>query len=458
MAPGFTGPLQDRAYSTKPFSFLDQNAQNDLATFIEIDLIENGSRAARERWQKAQLVNLIQFAHANSEFWRSRLPLAISSEDPLSGLGSLSRLDVNYQVEKEGALCSQDLLANVVSYASSGSTGTPVKTFSMQQNAHYNELRSLAQYYVEGRNLKFNRTFIKPADGRFYLDNPTGSKVEIKPSWIGNFTDIYHHGHNKIIQYDNNADQLVDELLKHEVGYLACLGSHMDILLRVGGEELIKKLKIEMWLHHSDNFDPNHRLILDRCAVPIRSSYSCAELGPIAIECPKIPGFYHVVHSNVIVEGDEKDAIELGEIRLHKILLTHLHSYATPLIRYDVGDYACFHHECPCGHDGNTLSNIFGRKKYFLNAGNGEMIPFPIFSKPLLDLLYFDEFFIYQPDLANIIVVFGGPSEISSQQRISVINFIKSLSHARFNISIKVVPKIDWSKNPKHLPFLSYVS
>lgn len=455
---GFTGPIKNEAYSTDSFNFLNQNAHNDLATFAEINLIENGSRIPRERWQKSQVINLIQFAHAKSYFWRNRLAPKISASDPLIDLDVLSRYDVINQVAQEGALCPKEFLANVDSYASSGSTGIPVKTYSMQQNARYNEIRSLAQYYIEGRSLNFNRTFIKPSDGNLALNNTSEALVKVNSSWIGSLTDIFQHGHHKTIQYTNNPDRLINELLRDEVGYLACLGSHMDLLIKEGGEDLIKKLGIELWLHHSDNFDPNHRLLLERCAVPIRSSYSCAELGPIATECSRNPGFYHVTHSNVIVEAAKDDTVQLGAERLNKILVTHLHSFATPLIRYDLGDYASFHNICPCGHDGNTLSNIFGRKKYFLKAADGEMIPFPIFSKPLLDLIHFEEFFIYQPDRTNIIVELGGISDISTDQRANIVDFIKTLSQEKFHITINTVPKIDWSKNPKNLPFISYAS
>src|ERR1035438_7701896 len=65
--------LYSDAYSDRPYSFLDQDAQNYLANITAIDLIENGDRAARENWQNRQLSNLLKHAHSRSKFWRQRM-------------------------------------------------------------------------------------------------------------------------------------------------------------------------------------------------------------------------------------------------------------------------------------------------------------------------------------------------------------------------------------------------
>ena len=58
----------------------------------------------------------------------------------------------------------------------------------------------------------------------------------------------------------------------------------------------------------------------------------------IGSECEKIHGNYHVATSNVIIEVSKAAHINLGNKRLGRLLVTHLHSYATPFIRYNVGD------------------------------------------------------------------------------------------------------------------------
>src|SRR5277367_3552271 len=123
-----TRSLNSNAYSAQPFVFLDQACQNDLANITAINLIENGDRAARERWQNRQLTNLLKHAHARSKFWRDRMPSRIISHGIIKHLPIQSRADVATQVKLEGSLAAKD--GNTPSsYASTGSTGAPVKVY-----------------------------------------------------------------------------------------------------------------------------------------------------------------------------------------------------------------------------------------------------------------------------------------------------------------------------------------
>ena len=53
----FNKNITINAFSEKPFTFLNPQAHDNVAAIIEINLIENGSRASRENWQLKQLNN-----------------------------------------------------------------------------------------------------------------------------------------------------------------------------------------------------------------------------------------------------------------------------------------------------------------------------------------------------------------------------------------------------------------
>src|SRR5450755_441248 len=137
--------LYPNAYGSQPFAFLDQAAQNDLANITAIDLIENGDRTARENWQNRQLTNLLRHAQARSKFWQKRMPSRMANHGILKYMPVQSREDIAAQVKLEGSLMAgEGNAAPVLNYASTGSTGTPVKIYSSQQNGYYNTIRSLA--------------------------------------------------------------------------------------------------------------------------------------------------------------------------------------------------------------------------------------------------------------------------------------------------------------------------
>ena len=447
--------LKLTTFSNEPFSFTSPEVHNDLASILEIDLIENGNRQAREQWQEAQLLNLLNFAHSQSPFWKKRIPPDLTKDNLLKKLQILKREDVLCQVKNEGSLAKNFIKTDAQTYESSGSTGTPVKVHVCPQNGRYNEMRGLAQYFMDDRELNDNKTFIKPSSGHEMIHSKKGIKVENFDSWIGRFKDTFVSGKYKVIHFSDDIEALVDELLKDRVGYLACVGTHMDLLLQYGGADLIKKLGIRMWLHLSDNRDVAQVSLLKKIGIPVMSTYSCSEVGPIAVECKTHAGYYHVTHSNVIVEMDENLTVEVEGIRLGRVLITHLHSYATPLIRYDIGDFALLERSCPCGHDGSTLSHIYGRRKCFLKNMDGTFSPFPIFSNPFLDITSCTDFFIYQKDLKTIVVELGGREAIALKEEKNIQNFIQRLSNNSFDVIVKPVLKINWARNPKRLPFVN---
>ena len=74
-----------------------------------------------------------------------------------------SREDTGIQVALEGSLLANNGNAPVSSYASTGSTGTPVKIYVSEENGYYNNIRGLARYFINDLSLEENFTRISPA-------------------------------------------------------------------------------------------------------------------------------------------------------------------------------------------------------------------------------------------------------------------------------------------------------
>lgn len=72
--------------------------------------------------------------------------------------------------------------------------------------------------------------------------------------------------------------------------------------------------------------------------VDVFDVYSCREVGYVASSCTC--GFYHVYDDNVIVELLDDDDQPCAPGETGRVVLTGLHTFATPLIRYDIGDRA----------------------------------------------------------------------------------------------------------------------
>lgn len=104
--------------------------------------------------------------------------------------------------------------------------------------------------------------------------------------------------------------------------------------------------------------------------VDIADTYSSQETGLIAIQCPE-SGLYHVMSENVIVEILHDDGRVCAQGETGRVVVTDLHNFATPLVRYDTRDYAEVGPSCPCGRGLPTLSRIMGRSRNMVRLPDG---------------------------------------------------------------------------------------
>ena len=449
-------PFRPDAFSDRPLSFFSRPIQEDLANITAIDLIENDDRVARENWQNRQLTNLLRHAQARSKFWRQRMPSRILNHDAKKYLPVLAREDVAKQVELEGSLATTDGAAPMT-YSSTGSTGTPVKIYVTPQNGYYNTVRYLAQFFIYRVGLDERRIIIGPPTSLALLEGDSDRKKS-SPSWAGPLSTVFQNGSDVRITHVYDDDALLGDLSGERAGYLTCHSRILDIIIRKGGLDVIKDLGVKIWFHVSDYRDPEVVEALSEIGVSSLSNYSAGETGAIAFECRERQGFYHVAHSNVIVEMDDQLTATFNGVAVGRLLVTHLHSYATPLIRYDLGDFGHLENRCPCGHEGPTLSNIYGRGKHFLRHPNGSLVPFYLSTRALLGVVPgFSECRVRQNEIDTIDVELGGRDSLTEDEERNLTKLMIAATDPAFKVRIKALRQIDWSGNPKRLLFASSV-
>lgn len=104
--------------------------------------------------------------------------------------------------------------------------------------------------------------------------------------------------------------------------------------------------------------------------VPAVDVYTCEESGHLALQCPDHE-HYHVQSENVYLELVDVDGEPCPPGVPGRVLITSLHNFATPLIRYEVGDYAEWGAPCPCGRGLPVLNRIAGRSRNRLILPDG---------------------------------------------------------------------------------------
>ena len=455
-------PLADDAFSTRPMTFWPPEAKQTFAALAEVIALETGDEKARTAWQKAQLANLLKRAHERSPFWRKRIGGKKIKDIALSELPVLTRSDLTHQVKTEGPLLRPEDGMRFKSHASSGSSGVPAEFFISEMNVAYNQVRSLAQYFMEGRDLSLNRTRLKhhryDQAQSIGLDRPDSFTVEIKENWLGSLGKVIKGGINKEIGYWYPArEAILAELAKHRLGYLIALPSIIESLFANDDVSFLKDNGTALFIPLGESVSPQLRQKFDDAKIGVRAGYSAEETGLIASECPIAPGHYHVSHSNVIVEAGTGNTIMCGDQRLSPVLVTCLHSYATPIIRYDLSDLATVEEGCKCGHEGRTLSNIVGRSKNLISHADGRLSLFLMRSYEVTNIAPCREYRVRQTSMTDIVLEIGGASTLTQEQLDRLAALIRGHANGDFNVAVKAVETIDWGQNQKRLGFVNEI-
>ena len=356
-------------------------------------------------------------------------------------------------MEADGSLLLPGDGIPILTRSTSGSTGVPVRFFVSEVNRRYNAARSLAQYFMEGRDLSCNRTALVPY---YYAREQNGVWVERKSSWLGPLEPLIKSGFNKEIGYRNpDPKELGAELCNDQIGYLVCSPFMLETLLNSFDLSLLRDAKIEMCIPWGERVSEQLAKALADLAVPVRATYSSEEVGPIAFACESYAGHFHVATSNVTVEVI--DTYHIDGVRLGRVLVTGLHSYATPIIRYDLGDLASLREDCPCGHKGPTIDNLYGRLSSVLKHRDGTASAFYVHERDLTAVVNLKDYRIRQTDFDKLSVEIGGRSELTEGEKAALNDLLKGRAGPGFSILINACEEIDWGGSRKRLAFRSEV-
>jgi len=131
-------------------------------------------------------------------------------------------------------------------------------------------------------------------------------------------------------------------------------------------------------------YDETRSLCQKVFSVPVIDAYSTRETGYIALQCPEHE-HYHIQSEVVLVEVLNEQGISCAPGEIGRVVITPLHNFAMPLIRYEIGDYAEVGDTCPCGRGLPVIRRILGRTRNMLTLPTGDKIC------PRLDILKYTE-------------------------------------------------------------------
>lgn len=157
-------------------------------------------------------------------------------------------------------------------------------------------------------------------------------------------------------------------------GYTSGVAGIADELLR---RNLRLSRRVRGVITEGEPLTPSRRkLIEDYFEAPIGNRLGIRELGAyVAQSCPEAPDQFHVISDHVIAEIVLENGTRARPGERGRLILTDLHNYVMPFIRYDSGDLAIAGDApCLCGRGFPIITQIEGRSHECLRTPAGKVI------------------------------------------------------------------------------------
>ncbi len=180
------------------------------------------------------------------------------------------------------------------------------------------------------------------------------------------------------------------------------------------------------------------------------NTYGSREFMLIASECEKHEGL-HVSMENLIVEIIKEDGTPAAPGELGKIIVTDLHNYGMPFIRYEIGDLGVVSgRSCSCGRGLELIDDIVGRSLDVIHLRDGRVLPGEFFPHLMKDFRDVKRFQVVQHDL-NLLEVKIVPVGNFSEESMRKINEeLRKVVGSEIKVEYNFVSDIPLTATGKH--------
>jgi phenylacetate-CoA ligase len=419
-----------------------------MSIFSQMNFIEKMPPDQQKCLQLRQIERVLRHACATVPYYRDklngidRIPDGDLDEIFFAGIPILSRSDIQSGTT---ALRSNNVppeLGRVGLIRSSGSTGKPIEVATNQFSVAYSLAMSLRAHYWHGRDASLKsvdiRTAYKPGSEP---KNPTWSVLP----WAGP---------NHRLDLNLPITKLFEQFIAEDPAYVHSHPYTLMLLAERSRETGIVPRNLIEARSFGEALSPKIRQVLREVwGVPVTDNYSAMEIGTMAHQCPDNENL-HVQVENVRIEVLDDDGAPCRPGTIGRVVVTTLNNFATPLIRYENGDYAEVGTPCSCGRTLPVLSRILGRHRNLCVLKNGERF-FPEIRESLERFKHIRQFQAHQKTVEDIDLKVVATRPFSDEERKEIQAILQKKLNYPFNVNIIEVEDIPRAANGKFEEFKS---
>ena len=317
-----------------------------LALLFQMESTQWLSGEALREQQNRQLSALLDHARRHCTFYRERLPNDLARWHDIA---LLTRSDLQTQVDGLRTTAYPRTHGKTFDIATGGSTAEPVTVRRTALTQLFWQAATLRDHLWHRRDLAATMAIIRQFPGPVDETRPGrwGGVLRSGPAWY--------------LQISTDVEAQLCWLQGVDPDILLTYPSNLDPLLTHMLHEGVTLPRLREVRTISGTVTPALR---ERChqvlGLPLTDLYSAQEVGVIALQCPD-SGLLHVQSEHLLVEvlDDRGQLCREGEIG--QVVVTDLHNFAMPLIRYALRDWAEVGPCCSCGRGLPTLRRVVGR-------------------------------------------------------------------------------------------------
>jgi phenylacetate-CoA ligase len=316
--------------------------------------------------QERQLLAVLRHAAKTVPFQARRLREAGVPLVPPFDYAAFRRLPLmtRREIQSEG----KNLLSNappsghgrIRKRASGGSTGEPVVVSDTDVGALFWNAFTLRDHLWHRRDLSGKMCAIRSrAEDASSLD------------WGGPAAAVYATGPSALLNIRADPERQLEWLREHDPDYLISHPTNVRALARAALRRGVRLTRLKEVRTMGEVLPSDLRaLCREAWNVPLTDIYSSEEVGYIALQCPSHE-HYHVQSENLLVEILDDAGKPCAAGATGRVVVTTLHNFATPLLRYALGDHAEAGAACGCGRGLPVIARIRGRTRNMLMRPDG---------------------------------------------------------------------------------------
>jgi len=371
--------------------------------------------------------------------WR-RLP--ILTRDDLQKAGN--SLNSNAVPKQHGKLNRQH---------SSGSTGKPVSIMQTEVCGIFWRAITLRETLWHRRDMRGKLAVIRHSKDDSKI-NPRGTR---NSNWGRLFASLYETGQGVAMHSSVPTNDQAAWLLREQPDYLLAYPSVLHELARYfikNGLELPGLREARTFGETLD--DETREACRQAWDVTVVDAYSSQEIGNMAFQCPEHE-HYHVQSEGVLLEVLDDDGNPCRPGETGRVIVTVLHNFATPLLRYAVGDYAEVGESCDCGRGLPVIRRILGRTRNLVTLPDGSKFWPGLRMGEFEKIVPFSQIQLVQRAIEHIEVKLVTDVDVTPEQESALAGHVRKRFDFVTKVTFSYQDEIARSGTDKYEDFLSEV-